>query len=206
MKKFLMTCAAVMGVSLAFAATSFAATYTAEGNTVSIDKSKLTGLTADDQITVIVVKAEDGEIPTTINDSDILYINQEKNDSSFSKFQGMKLKGDSLANGTYIIAVGCTTRLEEGIITDTFTVGGDSGEEDILWGDVKKDGAINTLDVTYLRRYILNRDGFDETKCNIKAADVRKDGKINTLDVSYLRKFILKRQGYETLPIVPSTN
>lgn len=201
MKKFLMTCAAVMGVSLAFAATSFAATYTADGNTVSIDQTKLTGLTADDQITVIVVKAEDGEIPTTINDEKILYINQEKNDSSFSKFQGMKLKGDSLDDGTYIIAVG-GSKLDE-IITDTFTVGGEE-EPTILYGDVYKDGKVNNKDSAYLQKYLAKWTGFDATTCDLDAADVYKDGKLNNRDSATLQKYLAKWSGFEALPILPA--
>lgn len=189
MKKFLMTCAAVMGVSLAFAATSFAATYTAEGNTVSIDKSKLTGLTADDQITVIVVKAEDGEIPTTINDSDILYINQEKNDLSFSKFQGMKLKGDSLDDGTYIIAVGCTTRLEEGIITDTFTVGGEEEPTpSYVKGDVDGVAGLTANDATLIAKHAAAGNVLTGTA--LLAADVDGVSGITANDATVVAKAV----------------
>ncbi len=115
MKKFLMTCAAIIGVSMAFAATSFAATYDLTAGTVSLDADLLADL-ADQQLTVIVVEAEDGELPAEIGEADILYINQEAKGTT--NFQGMKLLAGSLVeNKQYIIAVGGED-IADGIITE----------------------------------------------------------------------------------------
>lgn len=201
MKKFLMTCAAIIGVSMAFAATSFAATYDLTAGTVSLDATKLADL-ADQQLTVIVVEAEDGELPAEIGESDILYINQEAKGTT--DFQGMKLLAGSLVeNKQYIIAVGGED-IADGIITelvDTTPVEEPDPEPTVVYGDVFSDGKVNAKDKAYLAKYIAKWDGFNETTCDLEAADVTDDGKVNAKDKATLAKHIAKWEGFETLPV-----
>ena len=186
MKKFLMTCAAIIGVSMAFAATSFAATYDLTAGTVSLDATKLADL-ADQQLTVIVVEAEDGELPAEIGEADILYINQEAKGTT--DFQGMKLLAGSLVeNKQYIIAVGGED-IADGIITelvDTTPVVEPEEPEDPeppvvtnKKGDIDGTGAIETNDVLAALSHFKGVTPLSDTA----VIDVDGDGSVTISDI-----------------------
>ena len=71
---------------------------------------------------------------------------------------------------------------------------------DYIPGDVNGDGRVNTIDVTWIRRYRMG--GYDLGTFNELAADVNNDGRINTIDVTMIRRF---RMGYPGVVLLPST-
>jgi len=71
---------------------------------------------------------------------------------------------------------------------------------DYIPGDVNGDGLINTVDITWLRRF--RAGGYDVT-INEDAADVNDDDRINTVDISALRRYRAGGYGVELLPHTP---
>ncbi len=57
-------------------------------------------------------------------------------------------------------------------------------------GDVNEDGDIDSLDLQYLKRYVLRKIELTET--GRKNADVNRDGSIDSLDVNVLKRYILR--------------
>lgn len=56
-----------------------------------------------------------------------------------------------------------------------------------ILGDVNGDGAIDTRDITRLRRYFAGVVELSETQ--LKAADVNQDGRVDTRDITRLRRY-----------------
>lgn len=71
---------------------------------------------------------------------------------------------------------------------------------DYIPGDVNGDGRVNTVDVTWIRRYRMG--GYDLGAFNEAAADVNDDGRINTIDVTLIRRY---RMGGFDVTLKPST-
>ena len=71
---------------------------------------------------------------------------------------------------------------------------------DYIPGDVNGDGLINTIDITWLRRY--RAGGYDVT-INEYASDVNDDDRINTIDITWLRRYRAGGYGIELLPHTP---
>ncbi len=67
-------------------------------------------------------------------------------------------------------------------------------------GDVNRDNTVNTVDITWLRRY--RAGGYDVTIFE-DAADVNDDDKINTVDISLIRRFRAGGYNVELLPHTP---
>ena len=222
MKKIFITLAALAVAAMAMATTSMAAyDYTTGATEVGIDATAASAVTAleDQQLTVIIVAADPTTklLPTTISDSDILYIDQgAKGEISF---EAMKVIS-ALPDGDYVIGIGGED-IAEGIIIDQFTVGTDEEpEEEIMYGNVnfdyKRDGvtladpqSINGKDVSALELYVAGL--YTEEDINYAAANVNIDYKrdgvtladpqsINGKDVLALEYFISEIPGYETLP------
>ena len=61
-----------------------------------------------------------------------------------------------------------------------------------LFGDVSKDGKVNTTDINLIRLSILGRKTFDSYESKI--ANVNKDTTINTTDINFIRLAILGRR------------
>jgi hypothetical protein len=59
---------------------------------------------------------------------------------------------------------------------------------EVLYGDVNGDGAVNSQDVTFLRRYLIGGWG---VTIDPVASDVNKDGFINNQDVTLLRRYLI---------------
>lgn len=70
---------------------------------------------------------------------------------------------------------------------------------DYIPGDVNKDKRVNTIDITWVRRFRMG--GYDLGVFNEAAADVNDDGRINTIDITLIRRF---RMGYDVI-LKPST-
>jgi endo-1,4-beta-xylanase len=67
-------------------------------------------------------------------------------------------------------------------------------DETSYYGDVNSDGAVDAIDFSLLKSYLLGKDDLK----NKKAADMNKDGSIDALDFASLRKNLLDK-----LPSVP---
>ena len=153
MKKIFITLAALAVAAMAMATTSMAAyDYTTGATEVGIDATAASAVTAleDQQLTVIIVAADPTTklLPTTISDSDILYIDQgAKGEISF---EAMKVIS-ALPDGDYVIGIGGED-IAEGIIIDQFTVGTDEPDEPktitVTWGDLDGDSDIDLADIT----------------------------------------------------------
>lgn len=72
---------------------------------------------------------------------------------------------------------------------------------DYIPGDVNGDNSINTVDITWLRRY--RAGGYDNVVINESAADVNDDDKINTVDITWIRRYRAGGYGVELLPHTP---
>ena len=77
--------------------------------------------------------------------------------------------------------------------------GGDT--EDILYGDVNGDEAVNVKDRIALTRHLARWTGYAESDlANFPAADVNADGEVNVKDRIALTRYLAHWAGYETLP------
>ena len=66
-----------------------------------------------------------------------------------------------------------------------------SGSVDpILYGDLSRDGKVNSSDLLLLKKYILGLIGPEEV--DMEAADLNKDGKVNSIDLLNLKRKILE--------------
>lgn len=61
------------------------------------------------------------------------------------------------------------------------------GQGDILYGDLNKDGDINSIDASILSRHVLNVKPYEDT--NI--ADLDGDGFVDSIDYVFLSRYIL---------------
>jgi len=77
---------------------------------------------------------------------------------------------------------------------------------DYIPGDVNGDGRVNTIDVTWIRRYRMG--GYEDTLQNFNeaAADVNDDGRINTVDVTWIRRYRMGGFGVILKPSTPKCN
>ncbi len=64
-------------------------------------------------------------------------------------------------------------------------------------GDVKGDGIVNFVDVTYLANHLVGTPGYEGMEDNI--ADVNGDSLVNFVDVTYLANHLVGTPGYEQL-------
>jgi len=155
MRKTLLSCVVASAMALACTATSFAAVtygednqlnvaYTADGNKLAVKS----GWNADDaQVTLLVVK---GNKPSTIQDGDILYIDQQAQADAEKAFATVGLLGETaLAEGTYTVKAGGSAG---NVYVSTFTVKADEPEQPALtpvtftWCDLDADGAADIVD------------------------------------------------------------
>lgn len=58
-------------------------------------------------------------------------------------------------------------------------------------GDLDGDGEINSLDVTYMKRYILRK--LSALPVDEYFADVNDDGSVDSLDLSLLKRYVLRK-------------
>lgn len=78
----------------------------------------------------------------------------------------------------------------------------DYKEKPDVYGDVNKDGKVNTLDRVALHRYLALGDGYSDGPVDLLAADVNEDGFVNAADALIIARHIAKWQGYQSLPYV----
>ena len=188
-RKLLLTCTAIAGISAAFAVAANAEpittnTYDKTAGTVSV-ASDLTGY-AGDQMTVIVIPASAYE-SATIADTDILYIDQDAAKADGAIFQGMGLKGGTtLPDGDYYIKVGGTNIAADGIIVEKITI---ASEPTYKLGDVNEDGDIRSNDSSLVLNHVVGLTELTGTPA--LAADVNKDGDIRSNDASQILNYVV---------------
>ena len=85
----------------------------------------------------------------------------------------------------YVIANPAQQTVTERATSDTDT----ETEAPVLVGDINDDGRISVLDMSHLKRLILNNEYL--TDDNFKRADVNGDGRVSVLDMSHLKRLIL---------------
>ncbi len=206
MKKLFLTCAAVVGISAVFAANVFAADpivndagFSKTEGTYSV-KSDLSAYTG--QMTILIIPEDVYNNNTTINDSDIYYIDQAAAPASGSKiFQSVGiLGGTTLKEGTsYIVKIGGENIAESGIIVEKFTVAKTATGREIQLGDCDGIKGIDIGDVDAIFSHILKTtlltgdnliaadcdgiSGIDIGDVDAVFADILKTGKLGTIIV-----------------------
>lgn len=66
-----------------------------------------------------------------------------------------------------------------------------SNQSSIIYGDLNRDGFVDSTDVTLLKRYILRKINLPQDK--IEAADLNLDSFVDSTDYSILKRFILRK-------------
>lgn len=194
-KKALMTCAAVGALSVAMAASAFAANEltVSQDKTDDVENGKVSitaGLDdASGQMTVLIFAEGADTDEDGLTADEILYIDQ-LSATTENLFQGMGIRSTAIENGklkagTYTVLVGSDAE-DAGILSGTLTV---TAGGNVLLGDVNGDTAIDTLDLTAMAKHVGEIEIItDETL--LKNADVVSDNSIDTLDLTKLAKFI----------------
>ncbi len=175
------------------------------------DGLSIVGATAGDAFSALTMTApseltEDGSVTgkctfiwstSDINDEDI-------KDGVVLSLQ-IKIADDATVDNVLDISVSAPSDYFYGKDINEIPVSTENGSIsviDYLPGDVTADGKINTKDVIYILRYIVdgcktNPNGYN-VSLKEEAADVTADGKINTKDVIYILRYIV--DGCKTNP------
>jgi hypothetical protein len=161
-------------MTVAAGMSAMAAEYSADTNTATY-----TVPTAADNTQMTVLVIPEG-VKGNVQDSDILYINQDAKGGAVNGTAALKAVDGGLADGTYLVKVGYydadnVFRIAE----DTFTVGNDTPTPAYTLGDVNADGEIDPSDALLVLKYYV---GEDLTETQILAADVNKDSEIDPSD------------------------
>ncbi len=182
-KKFLRMAAFLTVVLLLMSVPAFAAnTVDYVGNEISSSTNvtvfiNTTGLDENDDITVLVFKAE-GENPQP-DENNIAYINQV---DFVSGQTSISFPMPEDADGLYEVRIGGTD-------VESYTSGRFSITHTIL-GDVNKDGKIDTKDAIVVLRVYLSSDDID-VDITTETYDVNKDGSVDTKDAIWiLRQYL----------------
>ena len=169
----------------------------------------LTGLTANEEATILVVK--DGITLETVTDADIVYIDQltvgEDGSVTFALDASAAVPADATADVYVDIFCGYTNMADADPLAGTAKIFTYVEEEPvepeptILYGDVYKDGRVNPRDTATLAQKLVGIE-IDMTKYDEAAADVYKDGRINPRDTATLAQKLVGIITQE-LPIIP---
>jgi hypothetical protein len=185
MKKFMVACAAVSAMTAVAGMSAMAAEYNADTNTATYEVPAAADST---QMTVLVIpEGSKG----SVQDTDILYINQDEKGGAVNGTAALK-GTDKLADGNYLVMVGyydsdSTFKIAE----DTFTVGDVNPGVDVLVGDVDQNGKITASDASAVLTYIATEDGITEgTASFYAAAKSDNNDKITASDASAILVYI----------------
>lgn len=85
--------------------------------------------------------------------------------------------------------------------TSTSTPPQNTQRPDVVYGDLNRDGNINSTDLTLMKRYLLKV--IDLTEAQFKASDLNLDNKVNSTDNTILKRYVLKM--IDRLPISGGT-
>ncbi len=123
-RKLLLTCTAIAGLSAAFAVAANAATYNKTNGTVSFE-GDLTSYAGDQMTVILIPESAYKNLQNGLADKDILYIDQDAAKADSKIFQDMGVKGGKLDPGTYYLRVGGTNIAADGILEETVVVAAD---------------------------------------------------------------------------------
>ena len=160
-RKLLLTCTAIAGLSAAFAVAANADvitndTYNKTNGTVSV-KSDLTKYAGDQMTVILIPEAAYKNLQSGIADKDILYIDQDAAKADSNIFQGMGVKGGKLEPGTYYLRVGGTNIAANGILEEKVVVAADGKiyHYGNLIGDYADEFSIDTDDAAEILKLML---------------------------------------------------
>lgn len=157
------------------------------GGTVTVEAAAVTGVTVSGTVKSYGSETENVTVTLTKQgETTPAFIDTLTGNSAAYKFENVPA-------GTYTLKVekkGHAAWDEMVTVTDS-----DITNKNIavyLFGDVSKDGKVNTTDINLIRLSILGRKTFDSYES--KLANVNKDTTINTTDINFIRLAILGRR------------
>ena len=144
-------------------------------------------LTFEDSLRVDEKNNQVSKIEPDTKTSDLsskISYNKDKYDIVIKNIKGEEISDSSLVGtGTTINMI---TKDSKDIV-QTYTV--------VIYGDISGDGKIDSLDILYLRKYLLGAQNL-ESVC-LEAADISKEKTVDSLDILYLRKNLLDSNKYK---------
>jgi hypothetical protein len=188
MKKFMVACAAVSAMTVVAGMSAMAATYDEATNTATY---AVPAAAEGTQMTVLVIPTS---AKTNVQDSDILYINQDAVNGTGVNGTA-KLKGtDKLADGDYVAMVGYyDSNSTFQIAEDPFHVGNATETHEILMGDINGDEDIDSVDSQQILRYsVKGTASFASDKDKLFAADINVDGDVDSVDAQQILRYSVK--------------
>lgn len=189
----------------AFAATANDAGYDKTEGTYSIAADLSTY--GDDQMTIIIIP-EAAYNAGTINDADILYIDQAAANTTGIFANVGILGGTTLAEGKYYVKIGGENIAADGIIVETFEIKADEPEAPaIQYGNVDTTGASATVidgsDALKVAEYVVSLTTLTEEQ--IAAANVDQSGAsataIDGSDALAIAEAVVSLRDAATFPI-----
>lgn len=157
----------------------------AESGTVTVEAAAVTGVTVSGTVKSYGGETENVTVTLTPENGTPMTTVVTGNSAAY--------KFENVSAGTYTLKVekkGHAAWDEMVTVTDS-----DITNKNItvyLFGDVSKDGKVNTTDINLIRLSILGRKTFDSYES--KLANVNKDTTINTTDINFIRLAILGRR------------
>ena len=155
------------------------------GGTVTVEAAAVTGVTVSGTVKSYGGETENVTVTLTPENGTPMTTVVTGNSAAY--------KFENVSAGTYTLKVekkGHAAWDEMVTVTDS-----DITNKNIavyLFGDVSKDGKVNTTDINLIRLSILGRKTFDSYESKI--ANVNKDTTINTTDINFIRLAILGRR------------
>ena len=155
------------------------------GGTVTVEAAAVTGVTVSGTVKSYGSETENVTVTLTPENGTPMTTVVTGNSAAY--------KFENVSAGTYTLKVekkGHAAWDEMVTVTDS-----DITNKNIavyLFGDVSKDGKVNTTDINLIRLSILGRKTFDSYESKI--ANVNKDTTINTTDINFIRLAILGRR------------
>lgn len=155
------------------------------GGTVTVEAAAVTGVTVSGTVKSYGSETENVTVTLTPENGTPMTTVVTGNSAAY--------KFENVPAGTYTLKVEkkCHAAWDEMVtVTDS-----DITSKNItvyLFGDVSKDGKVNTTDINLIRLSILGRKTFDSYES--KLANVNKDTTINTTDINFIRLAILGRR------------
>ena len=113
-------------------------------------------------------------------------------------FKPYRYEGSSLVkDDSFDIQYVAFFKTEEAANAYTYTI---PEEDEIIYGDVDGNGAVETSDNVTLSRYLAKWSGYGDDVINIGASDVDNSGNIDSTDNVILSRYFANWTGYEVLP------
>jgi hypothetical protein len=184
MKKFMVACAAVSAMTVAAGMSAMAAEYSADTNTATY-----TVPTAADNTQMTVLVIPEG-VKGNVQDSDILYINQDEKGGAVNGTAALKTVEGGLTDGTYLVMVGYydSDNVFQ-IAEDSFTIGNANPGVDVLIGDVNGNKRIATDDATLVLQHTSGKTVLTGTGFAAAAYCDGSNTRIATSDASEILKY-----------------